>query len=289
MTDVSACDYIEPIRLADNLIFFYWGRHPQHDNLDMQLGGGACVIFSGTEAIVFDSMNLPGQGSWVRHYMESHHGIRKFILVNSHCHEDHIAENHVYADCTLVAHEDTRRLMQQHRERLQQGSPGVPGFPVVLADITFRGRLDLWCGTTKVELHEFRIHEQGHIAVYLPQQKILLAADMLEDPLWIFHFDFAEAAVQIAEFERMAAMDIEHIYPAHGDVETIRRGGYRKDFIQQTVTYLQRMMAAKDDPDFMQRDAQSFIADFLQAGDLHWWEPYAQVHAANCKTLQEMR
>ena len=31
---------IEPIRINDNLIYFYWGRHPSHANMDMRLGGG---------------------------------------------------------------------------------------------------------------------------------------------------------------------------------------------------------------------------------------------------------
>ena len=27
---------IEPIRINDNLIYFYWGRHPSHANMDMR-------------------------------------------------------------------------------------------------------------------------------------------------------------------------------------------------------------------------------------------------------------
>ena len=57
------------------------------------------------------------------------------------------------------------------------------------------------------------IHCEGRLAVYLPDDKILLAADMLEDPIWIFNFDFATSIqTQLAEFERMSAMGIERIY-----------------------------------------------------------------------------
>lgn len=284
----DACDYIEPVILADNLIFFYWGRHPGHGNLDMQLGGGAWVIHDGRDAVVVDSMNLPGQGSWVRRYMEEKYGITRFTLVNTHCHEDHIAENHVYADSTIIAHEDTRRLMMEHRKSLERGSPGVPAFPVVLPDVTFRQRLDIWCGHTLIELHEFAIHERGHIAAYLPRQQTILVGDMLEDPVWIFHFDVAPADVQIAELKRMAAMDLQHIYPAHGDIDTIRNGGYGTSFIQCSIGYLEKMLAASQRADFMASTAQDYIAAELDKGELHWWPPYEQVHAMNLRTLQQL-
>ncbi|MEZ5501550.1 MAG: hypothetical protein R3E50_02420 [Halioglobus sp.] len=123
---------IEPVRLAENLMYFYWGRHPGHSNLDMELGGGAHVIFAGNDAVVIDSMNLPGQGAWVRDYMSDTFGIERFRLVNSHWHEDHIGENHVYADCGIIGHADTRRLMLEHRDRLERGwHSGVPPFRVV--------------------------------------------------------------------------------------------------------------------------------------------------------------
>ena len=50
---------IEPIRINDNLIYFYWGRHPSHANMDMRLGGGCHVIHHSSEAIVVDTMGIP--------------------------------------------------------------------------------------------------------------------------------------------------------------------------------------------------------------------------------------
>ncbi|MEZ5501551.1 MAG: hypothetical protein R3E50_02425 [Halioglobus sp.] len=155
-------------------------------------------------------------------------------------------------------------------------------------DITFTNRLDLWCGTTRIELHEFAIHEYGHIATYLPAQKILLAADMLEDPLWIFNFECAPPERQVAELQRMAAMDIERIYPTHGDLDTIRKRGYDKRFIASSIHYLQRMLAQRREADFMSREASVFIAAELAAGELHWWAPYARVHECNRRVVANL-
>jgi len=279
---------IDPIQLQPNLMYFYWGRHPQHASMDMKLGGGAFVIFEGNEAVMLDSMNLAGHGSFVRDYMEKEHGITRLTLVNTHWHEDHIAENQVFADCTIIAHNDTRRLMLEHKAQLEQGSPGVPPFKVVLPSVCFSGRLDIWCGGTKIELHEFAIHEYGHIAAYLPEQKILLAADMLEDPVWYFSFDVASPEKQIAEYSRMATFDTEHIYTVHGDVNTQRHGGYSKHFIQANSDYLQHMVIAakeKSAADFLAMPLDYFIGEELNAAILHWWEVYREVHEQNKQAL----
>ena len=59
---------IEVVAINDHLTFFYWGRHPAHNMLDMRLGGGTFAIHRGDAAIVVDTMTLPGQGAWVREH-----------------------------------------------------------------------------------------------------------------------------------------------------------------------------------------------------------------------------
>ena len=285
-TSAQEFNYIEAIPLAHNLLFFYWGRHPQHASIDMRLGGGSFVVYEGKEAVMIDCMNLAGHGQYVRDFMTREHGIERFTLVNTHWHEDHIAENHVYSDCTIIAHTMTRRLMAENRSSLELGSPGVPPFPVVLPTVCFSGRLDIWCGSTLIELHEFAIHEHGHICACLSGQKTLLAADMLEDPVWFFSFDVATPEAQIAEYKRMAAMDIEHLYTVHGDVDTQRHGGYSKDFIHANAAYLQRMINAAVDGSLDKKSAEEMISKELAAHTLHWWEAYREVHELNKKTVR---
>jgi glyoxylase-like metal-dependent hydrolase (beta-lactamase superfamily II) len=139
-----------------------------------------------------------------------------------------------------------------------------------------------------VELHEFKIHCAGHLAVYLPDEKILLAADMLEDPIWIFNFDFATPETQLAEFERMMAMDIERIYSGHCTLDTVKAGGYDKRFIKNNANYLKKMIADADHSDFGHKAAQAYIDDALAAGELNWWEPYSEIHARNIDTVKKI-
>ena len=84
--------------------------------------------------------------------------------------------------------------------------------------ITSRNR---WRDFKPLKVHEFAIHCEGHLSVYLPEDKILLAADMLEDSIWIFEFNFAAPETQLAEFDKMMAISIDRIYASHFSLATV--------------------------------------------------------------------
>jgi glyoxylase-like metal-dependent hydrolase (beta-lactamase superfamily II) len=279
---------IEVVEINDNLIYFYWGRHPEHDILDMRLGGGSYAIHKGDSAIVVDTMNSPAQGEWVKNYLQARHLISKFTVVISHWHLDHIAGNWLYRDVNIVGHTDTQKNILAHKDAIEAGTLWrCPGFPAVPPNIIFENRADLWLDDLKVELHEFAIHEPGHIAVILPRDKIMLAGDMLEDPIWIFNLEFAAPEIQLAEFRRMMEMDIDKIYPAHGNLEVVKTGGYEKKLINNNVQYLCRMIVDMDSPDFHLKTAQEYIDDALTSGELNWWEPYSEIHLENIAIIKK--
>ncbi len=122
--------------------------------------------------------------------------------------------------------------------------------------------------------------------MYLPDDKIILAADMLEDPIWIFNFDFATPETQLAEFERMMTMDIERIYSSHCNIDTAKAGGYDKRFIKNNAGYLKRMMVDAENPNFGSKTALDYIDDALSAGELFWWEPYSEIHIRNIDSIR---
>ena len=282
-------NYIKAIDINDHLIYYYWGRHEDHPEMDMRLGGGTHAIYKGDSAIIVDTMDLPGQGKWVKNHLQINYAINNFTVVNTHWHLDHITENYLYQKGSIIGHADTREIILANKVAIEAGTLwGPPAFPAVPPNVTFKGRLDLWLEDLKVELHEFKIHCAGHLAVYLPDDKILLAADMLEDPIWIFKFEFAAPEIQLAEFERMLAMDIKHIYSSHCNIDTVKVGGYDKRFIKHNANYLKRMLADADNSYFGKKPAQVYIDDALGAGELSWWEPYSEVHARNIETIKDL-
>jgi cyclase len=287
----AAINYIEVVEINDHILYFYWGRHQEHSELDMRLGGGTYAIYKGDSAIIVDTMDLPGQGAWVKNHLQTQYAIKNFMVVNTHWHLDHIAGNQVYANCSIIGHTDTRTIISANKEAIEAGTlwGGFPAFAAIPPNITFTGRMDLWLDNLKVELHEFKIHCAGHLSVILPDDKILLAADMLEDPIWIFQFDFASPEIQLAEFDRMRAMDIDRIYANHCNLDTVKAGGYDKRFIKNNADYLKKMIADVENPGFCAHKAQVYIGDALAAGELTWWEPYSEIHARNIDTIRNLQ
>ena len=280
-------DGIEPVEINDHLIYFYWGRHLEHEHSDMRLGGGAHAVHRGDSAVMIDTMCLPAQASWVRRFLTEHYGIRHFRAVNTHWHLDHISGNPVFSDGGLYAHRRTRELIVENRQSLEDGSPGHPGFPVAVPDVTFEERLDLWLEDLKIELHHFDIHEEGHVAVYLPASGVLVAGDMLEDPVWVLRFDFASPERQLDEYRRMLALGASRYVSTHCHVETVKRGGYDDSFVHHSIRYLERMLAAVDEPDFEAQPVEKFVGDAFERDELHWWPPYAAVHEHNLAKVKQ--
>jgi glyoxylase-like metal-dependent hydrolase (beta-lactamase superfamily II) len=279
-------NYIEVIDINDHLVYFYWGRHKDHSEMNMRLGGGTQAIYRGNSAVVVDTMSLPGQGKWVKNLLQEKYGIKNFTVVNTHWHLDHITDNYLYKNGAIICLAGTRDIILENKDAIEAGTLwGPPAFPAVPPNVTFNGRLDLWLGDLKVELHEFAIHCAGHLAVYLPEDKILLAADMLEDPIWIFNFEFAAPETQLAEFERMIIMEIDRIYSSHCNIDMVKAGGYDKTFIKNNANYLKKMLADADDADFNKKTAHAYIDDALTAGELTWWEPYSEIHARNIDAI----
>ena len=272
---------IEPIRIGEHVTWFYWGRHPGHENLDMALGGGAHAIHRGRSALLVDTMNLPAQAEWVKR--GSRRARHRALRGGEHALASRPRRRQLALRARpIVAHAATRDFLAEHRDVLERGLvPGCPPIRVVLPNRTFEGRLDLAVEDLPVELHEFAIHERGHVAAYLPTERLLIAADMLEDPLWIFHFDFAPPERQLAEYDRMLAMDVDRIVSTHCSPALVKAGAYDKRFIRHNAEYLRRMLADPEHP------AEHYLGAAFAAGELAWWEPYAEVHRQNQETIRK--
>ena len=111
--------------LSDYLLFFFAGRQPAEryaedwnwfDDAAMKLGIGTYAIHRGDQAIVYDTFASMAQAKFVRDHLENM-GIRKFTVVYSHWHLDHIAGDAVYGDSDAIATSLTRDALAKQRSR----------------------------------------------------------------------------------------------------------------------------------------------------------------------------
>src|ERR1043165_8989497 len=113
----------------DHLISFYGGRQPYRraseeknwfDDSAMELGTAMYAIHSGEEAVLYDSCACVAHAEFVRDYL-AQLGVRKFTVVLSHWHLDHIAGNIVFDDCDIIATMRTREALETRKIDIEAG------------------------------------------------------------------------------------------------------------------------------------------------------------------------
>jgi cyclase len=106
------------------------------------------------------------------------------LLINTHFHGDHTLGNAVVAgsDAVIVAHELARREMAEAGLSLTTLWPEVEWgeVSVRLPDLTYRDALTLHLGDRRVELlHVGPAHTTNDTVVWLPEERVLFAGDVL--------------------------------------------------------------------------------------------------------------
>ncbi len=288
-----------PIRVTHHkpyLISFYAGREPYtrisrernwYDDSAMALGTAMYAIHSGSEAVVYDTFASIPQAGFVRGYLERQ-GVRKFTVVLSHWHLDHIAGNEVFADCPIIATALTREALARHKADIEAGTVwGPPPIkPLVFPNILFDDHLQLRVGEIDVELRRRNIHSIDGCVALLPRDKLLLAGDTLEDPL-TYMIEVENLAEHVRELNEMKRWDIARILPNHGDPEAITKGGFDTTLINATIAYVTRVLGKAHDADFLQGTMEDYIGPEAAKGWIHPAEPYREVHAQNLKLVHD--
>lgn len=288
---------IRVIEINDHLTAFYTGRDPSIpryssdwnwvDDGAMKLGVATYAIHKGNEAIVYDTFTSNAQAGWVRDFLQAK-GIERFTVVLSHWHPDHVGGNEVYAGDPIIAPDIGRELLSTLQEKIEKGEAfGPPAIdPLILPNIAFSKRADLYLGDLKVELHNINIHSPDSLVVLLPADRILLAGDTLEDNV-TFMVEYAELPEHVRNLKKMRAMPFDRIYPNHGDPEIIANGGYSKTLIDSGVEYITKMVTQSKDPNYLNSRLENYLGDSLKNGWITIFEPYREVHKDNLKGLHD--
>lgn len=275
------------------IVAFYDGRIPGHrfaaydnwvDDGALSLGIASYVLHSGAKAIVYDTHVSVPHGKFIRDWLVAR-GITDITVVLSHWHLDHVAGTEAFADCPILANTRTAAHLTTRKAAIEAGTDhGLPAInPLILPDQTFDRRLVLDLGGEMVELLTFNIHSDDATVIWLPERRILLAGDTLEDCV-TYVGEPADLPSHLAELARLALLTPEHILPNHGSPEVIRAGGYGPDLITATADYTRSLIENR-----APADMRAAIAPHLASGTLRWFDPYRAVHAQNLERLSSWR
>jgi glyoxylase-like metal-dependent hydrolase (beta-lactamase superfamily II) len=242
------------------------------------LGISSYAIVRGSDALVYDTHISLAHARFIRSHLEAR-GVTSIRVVLSHWHDDHVAGNEVFADCEIIALRLTAEALSEHRAAIETGIPPIS--PLVMPNRLFEGQLDLTVGPTRVELHHFDIHSADGNVLWLPESKVLLAGDTLEDTI-TYIAEPAHIATHIRELQRLRTWPIEHILPNHGDERKIAAGGYAPSLIDANKSYLERLTAT---PNTSRVALKEFVAPEIAANAIIYFEPYETIHKRNIEVL----
>lgn len=266
------------------IMAFYDGRVAGHrfadgpnwvDDGALSLGIASYALIAGAQAIVYDTHVSVPHGRFIRQTLAAR-GVTDIRVILSHWHLDHVAGTEAFAGCQVIANARTLAHLTQRQAAIEAGTGhGLPAInPLILPDLVFERHMTLDLGGERVELIEANIHSDDATVLWLPERRILLAGDTVEDCVTYVgapeDFD-----IHLADLARLQALGAERVLPNHGAAEVIAAGGYRPGLLAATADYIRCLQ--KDDP----RPMAEIIAPWLKDGTLRYFEPYKAVHSQN--------
>jgi glyoxylase-like metal-dependent hydrolase (beta-lactamase superfamily II) len=199
-------------------------------------------------------------------------------VVLSHWHRDHVAGNEIFADCEILAHALTGKMLAEQRPAIEAGSPPIR--PLVMPTRLYEGALQLNVGRIQAELRHVDIHSLDGTALMLPDSGILLAGDTIEEPItYVAEPDRLE--IHLKDLRDIATWPIRRILPNHGDPHVIAEGGYDPRIIQAAIRYIERLLLCRRDPDLAAAPLREWLKDDMADGLVSLFPPYNEVHRNN--------
>ena len=282
--------HLRVLRPAPNIYAFYDGRIAGYryaadanwvDDGALSLGIASYAIVDGDEALIYDTHISVEYGAFIRKALVDI-GVKKFTVVLSHWHLDHVAGTAAFADCPIISNRRTADHLNKYRKAIENGTHhGPPAVsPLILPTQIFEGSMHLQVGGLHIDLIEANIHSDDATVLWLGSERILFAGDTMEDTVTYVgepeHFD-----IHLKDLDRLWALNPERILPNHGDPEIIALGGYEKTLIRASQQYIRMLKRCVHAPELRDKPLRDIISGPLEAGWVNLFEPYEAVHRQN--------
>ena len=273
------------------ILAFYDGRIPGQrfmsgpnwvDEGALSLGIASYAVISGDQALVYDTHVSVPHALAIRAELTAR-GVTDITVVLSHWHRDHVAGTAAFADCQIIATTKTAGHLTFQRAEIESGLRRPPPInPLVMPTRLYDGAMTMLIGTVEVQLIAANIHSDDATLLWLPQTRVLLAGDTVED-CCTYVAEAQDLRLHLTELDRIGRLQPNWVLPNHGSAGRIAAGGYGPGVIAATQSYIGWLLQVQADPGIADTQLQSVIAAELAAGTLDWFAPYALVHRANIR------
>jgi cyclase len=210
-------------QLAPNVYAYTQATGPGIDNASLSNAG---LIVGDDHLMAIDALGPPVHAKAFIAAAKKATGKSFGRLVNTHHHRDHTNGNCFFLPAEIVSHEFCRQAVidqgipEHPYDNRPQWQAGMNELKLTPPTMTFTDRMTYYYGGTLVELiFNGPAHTWGDVMVYLPQRKILFAADIA--------FFYVTPAGQnghitrwIQAIDRIMGMDVDVVVPGHGPIGT---------------------------------------------------------------------
>jgi cyclase len=143
-------------------------------------------------------------------------------VVNTHHHGDHTHGNFLTAPAAIIGHTECRTIMMatgidHYAMAFEQPVWGALEF--VAPSVTFSGRLDVWAGDLRIELHDMdgAAHTTNDVVAWVPDRGVLYTGDL------VFHQGtpfvlMGSVTGSLRSLDVLRAFGATTVVPGHGPV-----------------------------------------------------------------------
>lgn len=190
------------------------------------LGPNSGFIISDDAVMVIDSLVGPGLAREVLAQVQRVTTKEVRYLVNTHHHGDHVLGNIVFASAHIIAHYKCRQIMAESWPHMVRSwsqlrpdlAEDLAGAQITLPDITFSDRFTLYMDGRQLEfMYTGHGHTPDDIVLYLPQDRVLFAADLLFAGMFPFMRD-SNSQGWIDALDKILPLEATTVVPGHGPV-----------------------------------------------------------------------
>jgi cyclase len=286
--------HLRILRPAPGVLAFYDGRVEGYrfaekpnwvDEGALSLGTASFAVVEGEEALVYDTHTTLDHGRWIREVLAAE-GVRRFTVLLSHWHLDHVAGNGAFADCEIIAGARTAQLLREHEEAIEAGEHyGWPPIsPLVHPTRTFEGQATFRVGERELEAIPVDVHSDDAIVLWDPAARLLLAGDTVEDTVTYVE-EPQRFEAHLRDLDRLLALQPATVLPAHGDPDAIAGGGYGTGLLTATQDYIRLLQRMRAEPKLRDLQLKDLLAAQIERGEVRYFEPYERVHRENVATV----
>ena len=163
-----------------------------------------------------------------------------------------------------------------------EGPPAID--PLILPTRTYSDGLQLAIAEISLELIHTNIHSDDATMIWLPEERLLLCGDTMEDT--VTYVDEPDAFdVHLRNLEELHRLNPGRILPNHGDPDVIAAGGYSSELISATERYIRILMRSREEPVLRDAGLRELLAEPLRDGSDPLFRAVRAVHRENLETV----